>query len=128
MEWPKNYPSNCPLEGSIIPQSLEVYYLVECNPPSKNDFLSLQEKRPERSFNTDNEKCQSCGISVFTDIKGIELARNVSRGLRKKKTAKGILTPDLGKIKNTPSQNTGDTHHTFWYHINAEPWKIFKVI
>ena len=23
---------------------------------------------------------------------------------------------------------TGDSHHTFWYHINAEPWKIFQVI
>lgn len=128
MEWPKNYPSNCPLEDSTRPQSLEVYYLVDYNPPSKNDFLSLQERRPECSLTTDNEKCQACGISVYTDLEGIELAKNVSRGLRKKKTAKGILTPDLGLIKKTPSNRTGNSHHTFWYHINAEPWKIFQVI
>ncbi|MGK7924251.1 MAG: hypothetical protein AB4290_03185 [Spirulina sp.] len=48
-------------------------------------------------------------------------------GLASLKPAVGILNPDLGVIKATPSR-LAPSHHTLWLANGAEPWKIFQVI
>jgi hypothetical protein len=119
---------NCPPEDALPPTSIMVYYLVKNNPPDASDFLSLRERRPnEEKFSPDSEECKACGVSVFTELDGIELARKVSRALRKMKTAKGELTSDLGIIKKTPSKNTGNSHCTWWIFKNAKPYNVFTV-
>ncbi len=127
MEWPDYFPDNCPFEDAKEP-SFKVYYLVKNNPPCAEDFRSLHERRPDSKFDNSALECQSCGISVFTDIEGIDLAKKISSGFRRMKTAAGTLTPDLGLIKNTKSQRTGDSHHTFWFPKNSKPWIVFEVI
>ncbi|MCY7332350.1 MAG: hypothetical protein LH649_06750 [Pseudanabaena sp. CAN_BIN31] len=103
-----------------------VFYLVDSDPPTAKDFLSFRE-RSKKNLAPELE-CQSCGLSVFTDIEATELARTSIRSLRSKKLAKGCLSIDSGKIKNTPSQNTGDTHHTLWLNRNIDPCSLFKVL
>lgn len=126
MQFRDHLPPNCPpLDADL--SMMVVYYLVDSDPPTAKDFLSFRERRPDRNVESWRE-CQACGLSVFTDSVGAELARQSSRSLRNKKLAKGSLSKDSGKIKNTPSQNTGDTHHTWWLNRNIDPCSLFKVL
>jgi hypothetical protein len=127
MQFRDHLPPDCP-PSDAISAVIEVYCLVSGDPPVENDFLSYAERNPNRVFDDPVMQCQSCGLSVFTDLAGIELARKVSNALRKKKLAIGHLSDNSGKIKNTPSQNTGDTHHTWWPNREIDPSTLFKVI
>jgi hypothetical protein len=127
MKFCDHLPPNCP-PSEATSLVIEVYCLVDSDPPTDNDFLSLKERKPEKVFADPVMVCQACGLSVFTDLTGLELARRVSRGLRKKKVAKGYLSKNSGKIKNTPSQKTGNTHHTWWPARNIEPCALFNVV
>ena len=124
MQFRDHLPLNCPPPDANHSVT-DVYCLVDSDPPTSKDFLSQIEKRP--TFKTELV-CQACGLSVFTDIAGTQLARLVSRSLRNKKLAKGNLSKSSGKIKNTPSQNTGDTHHTWWVNRDIDPSSLFKVL
>ena len=125
MRFRDHLPDNCPPLDATSP-IIEVYSLVD-NPPTDIDFLSLRERQPNREYDQLLE-CQTCGLSVFTDISGAELAKNVSRRLRKKTIALGHLSENSGQIKRTPSRNTGDTHHTWWPAQNIAPCDLFQVI
>lgn len=121
-------PDQCPPQDAKAP-SCQVYYLVSNDPPIARDFLSIREKSPQHEpFQPNEKECEACGLSVFAEIEGIQLARKVSSALRKKKLAIGDLTPKVGLIKNTPSNRTGDSHHTLWPHKESKIWKEFKVI
>jgi hypothetical protein len=121
-------PFGCPPIKAIEPDEITVYCLVKHDSPSLEDFKSLKERKPDTTFNDPELDCQSCGLSVYTDAKGIELAKNVSRSLRKMKMARGVLTKKAGKIQNTPSKRTGNTHHTWWPLKEINPCEIFKVM
>jgi len=127
MQFRDHLPSNCP-PSDAISLVIEVYCLVDGDPPTDSDFQSLKERKPDKIFPDPDLVCQACGLSVFTDLIGIKFAQSVSKGLRKKKLAQGWLSDDSGKIKNTPSKNTGDTHHTWWPARDIEPWILFKVV
>lgn len=130
MQFRDHLPLNCPPEDASSLE-IEVYCLVGSDPPTIEDFLSLREKKPNEVFKFDHDLvkvCESCSLSVFTDIEGIVLARKISRTLRNKKLAVGHLSKDSGKIKNTPSQRTGDTHHTWWLNKDIDPCTLFKVL
>ena len=125
MRFRDHLPDNCPPLDATSPV-IEVYCLVD-NPPVDTDFLSLRERNPEREYGHSLE-CQACGLSVFTDIPSVELAKKVSRRLRKKAIALGHLSEDSGQIKRTPSKSTGDTHHTWWPAQDIAPCDLFQVI
>lgn len=124
MEFCSHLPPNCPPLDAISFE-IKVYCLVS-DPPKEDDFHSLQEKNPNKDYSP--RACQASGLSVFPDLEGIDLARKVSRTLRKKKLAKGHLSENSGKIKNTPSDNTGDTHHTWWPAKNINPSVLFSIV
>ena len=126
MQFRDHLPPDCPpLDADL--SVMVVYYLVDTDPTTEKDFLSFRERRPD--INVEPARtCEACGLSVFTDTLGTELARKSSRSLRNKKLAKGCLSKDSGKIKNTPSQNTGDTHHTWWLNRNIDPCSLFNVL
>jgi hypothetical protein len=126
MEFHNHLPPQCPPPDADL-AAMEVYYLVS-DPPKENDFLSWREKRPDQRFDNPDLECQSCGLSVFPDPSGAEFAKAVSRSLKKKKVAKGILFEDSGKLKNTPSKNTGDTHHTWWPSRATKISQLFTII
>jgi hypothetical protein len=126
MQFRAHLPLDCPPSDATSP-NMEVYILVS-DPIDKQDFLSQDEKNPGKFSGNPVLYCQSGGLSVFTDAEGAELARNVSRGLRHKKLAVGQLCNNSGIIKNTPSQRTGDTHHTWWINSNINPCALFNII
>jgi hypothetical protein len=130
MRFCEHLPPGCPPLDASSPK-IEVYCLVDGDPPTEEDFRSLKERRPNQPFNFDHDPtlvCQACGLSVYTDVKGVELAKQVSRSLQKKKIAKGVLSEETGKIKNTPSQNTGDTHHTWWPNRDIKICVLFNTL
>lgn len=127
MEFRDHLPPKCP-PSDANSRKMEVYYLVDSDQPTEKDFLSFKERRPEKEFDDDILACQSCGLSVYTDCSGIELAKKVSRSLKKKKLAKGMLSENSGKIKNTPSRNTGDTHHTWWPNRDLNAHQLFSIV
>jgi hypothetical protein len=126
MEFCDHLPPNCPPSDAIFPVT-EVYCLVD-DPLTSSDFLSFKERSPDKVFSDPLLACQACGLSVFTDRAGVELARSVCRRLRKKKVAKGLLSKTSGKIKSTPSQTTGDTHHTWWPSRQLDPCTLFSIV
>jgi hypothetical protein len=126
MQFRDHLPFGCP-PSDAIPPNVEVYILVS-DPIGERDFLSQDEKNPGKFSDNSVLYCQSGGLSVFTDAEGAKLAKNVSRGLRNKKLAVGNLSVNSGMIKNTPSQRTGDTHHTWWVDSNINPCILFEII
>jgi hypothetical protein len=126
MQFRAHLPLDCPPSDATSPD-MEVYILVS-DPIDKQDFLSQDEKKPGKFSSNPILYCQSGGLSVFTDAEGAKLAQNVSRGLRHKKLAVGQLCEHSGIIKNTPSQTTGNTHHTWWVNSNINPCTLFKII
>ncbi|MDQ7034387.1 MAG: hypothetical protein Q9P01_05995, partial [Anaerolineae bacterium] len=94
------------------------------------NFKSYRELYPEREFRV--PECQAVGLSVYTDIKDIGslIRRNPAlrkkRGRNKLQLAKGDVTSDWGKIKNTRSIEL--SHHTWWIPLGKEPWEIFVLV
>ena len=74
---------NCPPEDAE-PASGIVYYLVRNDPPQEGDFIPGIKKHPHVYENKpEDEKCQSHGFSVFTDI---EDALKLKEGVKVLKT------------------------------------------
>ena len=127
MQWPDYFPENCPPENAQAAFG-QVYRLVDNDPPTPDDFQSWREQHPNEQCPKTVTECQACGLSVFTSISDIEVAQRKVRRLRNKKIAVGNLTIELGQILPTPSQNTGQSHHTWWIPNDTKPWTIFHVI
>ncbi len=126
MEFPEYLPDNCPPETAQA-ASGKVYYLVNNEPPTPEDFLSKRQKNPKLRFPKDEKECRACGISVYTEIEDLLKARQEFPGLGNLKVAVGNLTPNLGVIEPTPSRKF-PSHHTLWLAIDAQAWTVFHVI
>ena len=126
MQFPNYFPENCPFK-TAKEASGTVYYLVKNHPPTPEDFLSKRQKNPNKRFPKDEKECQSCGISVYTEIGDILNLRQIYPDLGDLKVAVSNLTPKLGVIQPSPSNNS-PSHHTLWLAIGAEPWTLFQVI
>ncbi len=122
LEWPDFYPENCP-PVEAEPASGTVYRLVEHDPPQKEDFLSTWEEFPGRFS---EPTTINSGVSVCTDLQDIDRLKKRYGHLRNRKTAKGELNPQLGKIQR--SQGFTNSHVTWWIPVGAEPWRFFEVI
>jgi hypothetical protein len=129
MNYPEHFPHDCPPDESDV-ASGEFYRFIKKTHeiPLQEDFLSWREENPSKPSPTQIPECQACGISVYSSLDDVINLPNRIPRFRKMKVAKGSLNNDLGKIKNTPSLNTGKSHHTWWIPKNCEPWKSFKII
>lgn len=131
MKWRDHLPNECPPDDAI-PTNGVVYRLASRKNFDESDFLSYREMYPDGHWDGVPE-CIACGLSVFTEIAGIErLLRRVpgkkrSKSHKVKKVIEGKLTPKHGKMKNTPS-TTHKSHHTWWIPVGEEPWKVFRLI
>jgi hypothetical protein len=124
MQWRAHLPENCPPEDAVDAVG-EFYRLISGTTPKAADFLSYRELYPDREFLV--PECQAGGLSIYPTLEGISgLIRRIPALRKKKKLAKAVLEPELGKIKNTPSGND-PTHHTWWIPEQAEPWKVFHI-
>lgn len=128
MSYPKHFPENCPPDESDIACG-EFYRFIKKNQvPLPEDFMSWREENPTKPCPAQISECQACGVSVYSSLDDVINLPNRIPRFRNMKVAKGSLNCDYGKIKNTPSQNTGKSHNTWWILENSEPWKIFKII
>jgi hypothetical protein len=125
MKWPDHFPENCPPEDAETSDAT-VYMLVS-SPISSTDFQTLIERMPNKKFPTPELHCQSCGLSVFEDIRHVERVRRRVRRLRNRVIGQGKLTPETGVIKPTHSQ-FGNSHRTWWIPVGVKPWEFFSLL
>lgn len=129
MELRAHLPSDCPptsAETSLGKVYRFIY--IDHDIPLAKDFLSWREINPDKPCPATLTECQVCGVSVLKSINDARSAHRKVPALRKKKLALGNLTPDLGRIQNTPATGTGKSHHTWWLCKKAEPWTVFKIV
>lgn len=126
MQFPDHFPDNCPPDTAREALGT-AYYLINGSFPKPEDFLSKRQKNPEKRFRNNRKECQACGISVYTEIEDVLYVRQAFPGLQSLKLAAVNLTPELGVIQPTPSQNA-PSHHTLWLAIDAQPWRAFQII
>ena len=125
MKWRDHLPENCPPDDAI-PTNGVVYRFAGRKNFDERDFLSYREIYPEKEYDSE---CIASGISIFTERAGIDrlLKRIPAKRRRRKRVIKGILKPEYGKMKNTPSY-THKSHHTWWLTLETTPWLEFKII
>jgi hypothetical protein len=129
MSYPKHFPDNCPPDECDVASDELYRFIKKTNKiPLPEDFLSWREENPTKPCPATISECQACGISVYSSLDDVINLPNRIPRFRKMKIAKGSVNSDLGRIKNTPSLNTGKSHHTWWIPENSEPWKNFKII
>ncbi|WP_286230273.1 hypothetical protein [Neobacillus mesonae] len=130
MVWPDYFPKECPIGAKG--KEIEVYRLVDNDPPTESDFIPNFISQPGRKFSDD---CQACGLSVFKNLDDAIHQNNVlaesiyfqRKGLPKKKIAKGISNSKFGQIKDTPAREH-TSHVTYWVFKDKNIESHFKVI
>ena len=125
MQWPDYFLDDCPPQDAQ-PATGEVYRLVKRNPPESEAFIPLREKKPNKDFG--EKECQAWGLSVFRNVEDAVRMKSRARGMKKRLVAKGTLSPHLGRIKHTPSEMFGQSHHTWWVPTEVQPWSVFHVV
>ena len=127
--WPEHYPEGCP-PSDAVGKNVEVFRLVDSNPPTNDDFLSEYEKNPTRRF---DNVILACGLSCFTELEYAQkqndfLAGTVyfkRKGLSKKMVARGATYSNCGVVKKTPARFP--THLTYWLHSGTTIAQHFSV-
>lgn len=120
VEFGDYYPAQCPPVESIPPNHL-VYRLISGDKAQASDFIPYFLLKPGTDWKS--RKCRACGLSVYTQKEDVEKAREINNGLRDFKIAKGHLSPESGRILETPSH--GDSHHTWWVGKNVAAERLF---
>jgi len=120
MTFPDFYPAKCPPEDARR-DTVEVYRLVNHDPPEAVDFLPTVIEAPTRQMQQGHE-CIACATSVFTSEDAIEGKKQRFRALRNKLIAKGTIQPTDGKVLETLSK-----HHISWWVESNAPHASFGV-
>ncbi len=107
MEWPDYFPTGCP-PADAANVSGPFFRLVRDDPPRGEDFKTNWDLGREYG-----PPCLRHGLSGFLTLDDATQARAVIPGFRRRRIARGALTPDLGKLKHTPTK-TSNGHHTWW--------------
>ena len=127
MQWPDYFPDDCPPQDAQ-PATGDVYRLV------KTESTRIKRLYPHSAKSNlvkilVRDECKVCGLSVFRRFEDAVEMKNRERGMKNRLIAKGTLSPDLGKIKHTPSSKPyGQSHHTWWVPTEVEPWSVFHVV
>ena len=118
MQFPNNWPENCPPADAVIAEG-EVYRIV-CNaPPNNSDFQTHFEtgKMPK------GDLCLRCGLSVFRIAIDAVHMRNKYPKLGNQ-IAKGTLQKNHGKTKQTGTSS----HTTWWIYENVDRASLFTCV
>jgi hypothetical protein len=119
--WPSFFPENCPPNGATD-ASLEVFRLVQSNPPSTHDFQPYAQLFPDKH----GGDCKASGLSVFSvKEEAFRLSRRVPAIGRFVAVAK--LTPEQGKLMPTPNPSN-KSHHTWWAPANLKHSTLFRLV
>lgn len=124
MNWPADYPPNCPPPNSS-PATGEVFRYIEGEDPESDDFRSYKESRPTEDFG--RNECRSRGVSVYRDLADLAALARRNAAYRAKRVAVATLTPDSGVTLPTPNRNS-PSHVTWWVPRAVEASALFHVI
>jgi hypothetical protein len=119
--WPDYFPKQCP-PAEARSDTIEVYRLVDHDPPTADDFRPIRIEAPHRPFSAD-QLCLACGVSVFKTVADAVRTRLRFRPLRSKRIAKGTVMPDDGLVLET-----GEPTHTTWWLQTITPQSSFAEV
>jgi hypothetical protein len=126
--WPADFPDDCPPEGASATDGT-YYRIVKSDPPETSDFVSVYDQnraRAEKEVGRSRRTlCETMGLSVFADIDDALQCASRYRNLGKD-IASVTLTPDSGKILETPGQFS--SHHTWWKAEEFDPMRDAQVV
>jgi hypothetical protein len=125
MQFPAYFSANCP-PATAQPASGTVYYLVNSEPLTPEDFWSKRQRNPDKRFSQKSKECQACGISVYTDIEDVLLLRREIQSFQNHQISVGQLIPEMGVILPTPSEFF-PSHRTLWLAVGSQPWLLFHI-
>ena len=122
MSYPDYFPKGCPPRDA---KNIEItaYRICQNNVVTHDDFLSHYQLGLAPLFNGDIK----FGVSILSDK---EKAFNMLRLPRfsNKYIAEGITKKGLGVVKNTPTNQFGDVHYTWWLKEGTTPEKYFYIV
>jgi hypothetical protein len=120
MSFPTHFPENCPPD-TAKPANGEVFRYIDKEIPQECDFQSyFVLGKPFRQ----EHKCEACGCSVYVSEKAARARAAKAPFLRRKKLAKGRLSPEWGVMAET----WGTGHHTWWVPEGKNPTKLFDLV
>ena len=119
------YPPGCP-PAVAEPADGVVYRATNHDPPDDEDFLSWEEMGRSPRHSTPKALCQSRGLSVFRSLADARHYLSVFPGVNRFISV-GVLTPDHGRIKPTPSRDR-PTHTTWWCGAGVDRKIGFSVL
>lgn len=128
MEWHNPLPDDCPPSDAKTAKG-DFYRLIKrqhaC--PCAEDFRSWREDNVGKELPNGMGECQACGLSVLQSLDDVRRLQKRVPAFRRDVAAIGSLTPDLGRVKHTPTQRE-NSHHTWWLSREAQPWEFFQLV
>ena len=113
LTWPGDFPADCPPKEAFNANG--TYYRVAKNdPPEPGDFEPIYHKghaRAKNEMRKGRTKCQTMGLSVYTDIDDAIQCAGTYRSLGRE-IVQLSLTQSSAKIAST--EGLFDSHHTLW--------------
>jgi len=127
MTFPEYFPDACPPLSATEKETAIFRFMIgdRNNPTSHENFKSHVEREAQKE---DDDLCAACGLSIYTDLRGIEAAiiKVKSFQRNKPKIAKVIIKAEDGVFLDTP--NKGNKYHiTLWLRRDATPWMAAEV-
>ena len=122
MAFPAHFPDQCPPKTSSEAKG-DLFRFVNNDPPQATDFVSYHSLGIKYRK---SQHCEACGLSVLFSETYVKQLWKATPFVRKKYkyVAKGMVTPDWGKI----AQTGRSSHYTWWVPEGKSPELIFSVI
>ncbi|MDS0135763.1 MULTISPECIES: hypothetical protein [unclassified Amycolatopsis] len=135
-DWRDDMPDQCPPNQAHFGDGSEFFRFIskgdEKDPVCKKDFV-LPRDIPRKEPIPDDKLCSFSALSVFKDAGDLELMRDFVPGFRKKRVAKGGISPQHGLIINSPqpagkSEHIMLSHYDWWVPLDVFPERFFEVV
>jgi hypothetical protein len=123
MNFPDFYPDDCPPHDCEDFKGI-FYHFVTGQTDNPENFVPYAVSKRYSSI-VEDDYCKSCGLSMLRTLEAAELYWKLPN-LRKKNLAKGTLSSEYGKLKNTPSKISSE-HYTFWSYDGVKISQFFEV-
>lgn len=123
------YPDGCPLPGAE-PAAGAAFRVVEHNPPTDADFLSLHDRgETPKTKQSKPALCRRRALSVYRDVADARhhLKKYAAALAGRGRVAAKVLTPDLGVVLLWPTPDM-PTHAEWWCADGADRKTGFLVI
>lgn len=121
MDFPNDWPKDCPPGKSRLPQNLTVYRAVKNSPPTNKDFQS----QAELGKMLEGDPCLRLGVSVMKTRSGAEHYRKLFPS--GKFIASAVLKVEDGRVLETPTKKF-PVHVTWWPPQGFERESLFHVV